>query len=142
MKLRKLMVIPAMALVLVLPMEAAAATAAPYVSVRDSLAPRYTYISDAFIGISPTDTGVTVATSVSGYSEVTKITGTMTLYRMNNNGGKTKVKSWSLSTKGSELYESRSVSVSSGTYLVTFSGKVFAGSDSESIFLDVEEDIS
>lgn len=139
MKLRKFILIPAIAMTLLLPLEAMAATVSPSKPAIAFQSARYTYISDAAIGIDETSSGATVFTSVSGYSSVTKISGTMTLYKINANGGRTKVQSWSVSATGSELYAKKTVKLSSGTYIVTFSGKVTAGSQTESISLETTE---
>lgn len=122
-----------MAMVLSVPVEAVASTIPQEVGYTER-SPRFTYISDAAITMSSSS----IAVMVEGYAEVSKISGTLTLYRINTSGGSTKVNSWNLSVSGAMLNVSKSVSLGNGNFKAVFSGKVTTKNNkSENITIDV-----
>lgn len=72
---------------------------------------------------------------VEGKSSATKITGTLKLQKKNTSGTYSTVKTWSnIGGEGKDLIYEVSPSVSStGTYRLSFSGKVYSGTKYENV---------
>lgn len=54
--------------------------------IVETLSPRFTYIESADIGVYPSASGVTYSMNIWGISEVTGVSGTMTLYKQDTSG--------------------------------------------------------
>lgn len=101
---------------------------------NEEISPRYSYIEGGDIGVYPSSSGTTYELNIQGISSVTSISGTATLYKKNTSGRYTKIASEKLSFSGREVsYTGHLKSDGSGTYKITFSGKVNSTAGSESI---------
>jgi hypothetical protein len=102
--------------------------------IVETLSPRFTYIESADIGVYPSASGVTYSMNIWGISEVTGVSGTMTLYKQDTSGNYDKKDSEYISLKGNEFqYEGSFKSYGPGNYKLEFSGTVHAKSGSESV---------
>ena len=102
--------------------------------IVETLSPRFTYIESADIGVYPSASGVTYSMNIWGISEVTGVSGTMTLYKQDTSGNYDKKDSEYISLKGNEFqYEGSFKSYGPGNYKLVFSGKVHAISVWESV---------
>ncbi|WP_077612803.1 hypothetical protein [Clostridium sp. Marseille-P2415] len=139
MKLKKLLLVPLVTFLL--PMNCLAASTSATPAEEDSsmyqiIMPQFVYTNDTHLALDLSGNSATCLVKIVGYENVTKISGTMTLYKQQSNGSKTKISSWSLSSNGKILQSEKNASLSgSGKYVLTFSGKVYAGSKSETVSL-------
>ena len=94
---------------------------------------RFAYIISASIKVNTSSSGVNYSVRVSSISEVTSISGTMTIYK---DGSEIYTKK--LSANKSKLRASGTIPTKgSGTYKITFSGTVYAKFGSE--LMDMED---
>ena len=93
--------------------------------------PRYTYIVASNLDFSVSSSGVSYNLYIKGTSEVTKISGTLTLYKDN-----TYVSSKKVSENSNKIDTSGTLTASGrGSYKLVFSGTVNTKNGSESITL-------
>lgn len=137
MKLKKLLLIPLVTFLLPMNCLAASSAAAPAEedpSMYQIIRPQFVYTSDTHLVLDLSGNSATCFVKIVGYESVTKISGTMTLYKQQSSGSKTKITSWSLSSNGKVLQSEKNASLSgTGKYILTFSGKVYSGSKSEAV---------
>lgn len=99
---------------------------------------RFRYTIAARLSFDVDSNGAYYEVDIEGISEVTKISGTVTLYKQNSSGSYVKVRSKSLSASSNTLDVFGSFPVTgSGNYKATFKGKVYAPGGSEPINLSV-----
>lgn len=121
MKIKKLVVVTAMSMALMVPMEALAASATEsQIYVEYEIQPRYAHTGSANLSVSASK----ITVSVTGNVDVTSITGTAIVYKVAANGKKTKVTSWNASTKGRFLRSGKSVNLGTGNYVAEYNGTV------------------
>lgn len=98
------------------------------------ISPRYSYIQSADIGVYPNKTETPYSMNIRGTSEVTSVTGTMTLYKKTAAGTYEEVESEELNLTGSNIrHKGKFKSYGSGDYKLEFSGTVHAKSGSETV---------
>lgn len=96
--------------------------------------PRFSYIQSADIGVYPSKSETSYSMNIYGISEVTSVTGTMTLYKKTTAGKYEEVESEELDLKGSTIrHKGKFKSYGSGEYKLEFSGTVHAKSGSETV---------
>ena len=100
----------------------------------EKVSPRYSYIQSADIGVYPSKSETSFSMNIYGISEVTGVTGTMTLYKKTASGKYEEVESEALDLSGSTIrYKGTFQSYGSGEYKLEFSGTVHAKSGSETV---------
>ncbi|MDE7322419.1 MAG: hypothetical protein K2N73_06740 [Lachnospiraceae bacterium] len=100
----------------------------------EEINPRFTYVQSADIGVYPSDAEVAYDMYIRGISEVTGVSGTMTLYKKKANGDFEEKESTEVNLSGSKVRCSGSFkSYGQGEYKLVFSGTVHAKSGSESV---------
>ena len=99
-----------------------------------NISPRYKYIISADLGLIVDSSGATYDLNVHGIADVTKISGTLTLYKKSSNGSYVSVSSKKISenTDTIDLYGTLTAS-GRGDYKLTFSGTVSTKNGSETI---------
>lgn len=103
-------------------------------SESNSVAPRYTYITSADIGVYPSSSKTTYQLNIFGVSSVTSVSGTVTLYKYSSTGSYVKVDSEKLNLKGSTILHTGYLKSSgSGKYKLEFKGTVNSNAGSESV---------
>lgn len=86
--------------------------------------PRWVSVNSATVSLSISGSSAVCTANVTGYSNVKKITGTMTLTLVKNNGTMTPVASWNLTgTQNLQAVKTAAIS-SAGIYQLTFNGTV------------------
>lgn len=96
--------------------------------------PRYSYIQSADIGVYPSNAETSYSMNIRGISEVTSVTGTMTLYKKTAEGNYKEVASEELDLSGPTIrYKGKFKSYGSGDYKLEFTGTVHAKSGSETV---------
>ena len=96
-----------------------------------NISPRYKYIISADLGLIVDSSGATYDLNVHGIADVTKISGTLTLYKDN-----TYVSSKKVSENSNKIDTSGTLTASGrGSYKLVFSGTVNTKNGSESITL-------
>lgn len=116
-------------------------TIAPIINENPQIrTPRYAYVESAFFLVEPSSSGIGYNIQIEGISDVTSISGTLTLYKQDSSGSYKKLTSKSLRSSSSRLVsESSFSSYGSGNYRLTFSGTVYVNGDSEPIYLSDED---
>lgn len=105
-----------------------------------SVSPRYNYIISTSLAVHPESSKVGYNLKVFCISDITSISGTLTLYKKNSEGNYEKKASKSVSCSGNNLNtESSFSSYGSGTYKLTFAGKVSGSNISESFTISAEK---
>lgn len=100
----------------------------------EEISPRYSYIQSADIGVYPSKSETSYSMNIRGTSEVTSVTGTMTLYKKTAAGTYEEVESEELNLTGSNIrHKGKFKSYGSGDYKLEFSGTVHAKSGSETV---------
>lgn len=104
------------------------------------ITPRYAYVSSVFFAVDPSSSEVAYEIMIDGISDVTSISGTLTLYKENASGRfeKKASKSLRVSENYLESYGSFS-SYGSGNYRLTFTGTIYTPHGSEAITLSTED---
>ena len=98
------------------------------------MSPRYSYIQSIDLGVYPSDAEAKYNLYIRGTSEVTKASGTLTLYKQNANGEYEEKESVSLEQTGSKMrFDGSFKSYGSGSYKAEFSGTVYTKSGSEPV---------
>lgn len=96
--------------------------------------PRFSYIQSADIGVYPSKSETSYSMNIYGISEVTSVTGTMTLYKKTPAGKYEEVASEELDLTGPTIrHKGKFKSYGSGEYKLEFSGTVHAKSGSETV---------
>lgn len=102
--------------------------------------PRFAYINSTFIAVDPSSSDVAYEVMVDGISDVTSISGTLTLYKENVSGRFEKKTSKNLRASGDKLEAYGTFpSYGAGNYKLTFSGTVYVNGDSESFSFSEED---
>lgn len=102
--------------------------------------PRFAYINSTFIAVDPSSSNVAYEVMVDGISDVTSISGTLTLYKENASGRFEKKTSKSLRASGDKLEVYGTFpSYGAGNYKLTFSGTVYVNGGSESFSFSEED---
>ena len=105
----------------------------------DYISPRYSYIINASLSVTPSSSQTNYKITVSAISKITSISGTLKLYKQNSSGKYEKKESQSVSCSGSRLNTTGSFSsYGSGNYRLTFDGKVAGSGISEPITISAE----
>lgn len=109
-------------------------------SAQELVQPRYKYTIMAQLTLNVGSSGADYNLYISGISEVTKITGTVTVYKKSPSGSYVKIDSENIT------YHTNSVDLDSylsvdgpGAYKATFKGKVYGPSGYDSISLSVND---
>lgn len=136
MKLKKLSLLGLTAITLsLLPVQGV--LAAPHYNclvTNDGIMPRFNNIQSASIGVYPSSTKTEYDLFIMGTSDMTSVSGTSTLYKKNASGTFTKIDSETINLNGSTIrYTGKLKSSGSGTYKITFSGKVYSKTGSETL---------
>lgn len=98
------------------------------------ISPYFSYTQSVTLWLDFNGSQAETAVLVEGSSAATKITGTLSIKKKNSNGSYTTVKSWKVSEDSNELFYDNTYSVSSrGEYRASFVGKVYSGSNYDSI---------
>lgn len=101
--------------------------------------PRYNYIISTSLSVQPGSSKVNYNLKVFCISDITSISGTLTLYKKNSSGNYEKKASKTVSCSGNTLNTDGSFSsYGSGSYQLTFSGKVTGNNISESVSISTE----
>lgn len=109
-------------------------------SALEAPQPRFNYTIMANLSFYVNSSGANYNVDIEGISSVTKISGTVTLYKKNASGSYVKVNSKTISGNSSNLDVIGSFPVSgSGSYKATFNGKVYAPGGYDSISLSVTD---
>jgi hypothetical protein len=119
-------------------------TAVPSASAAQSgIAPFWTNTSTVTVSILLSGTSATCEAEVVGFPGTTSITGNMYLYKKNQNGTFTLLKSWlNQSVSGNVLEMSESYTVTGGvTYKLSVSAVVTRNGTSESVSNSVERSV-
>lgn len=99
--------------------------------------PRYSYTEDVSVTLSFDGYSATCGLAVSGNSNATKNTGTLSLQKKSSSGSYSTVKSWSINESSGDIMLQKKYTVSStGEYRLAYSGKVYAGSSYENISIN------
>lgn len=107
-------------------------------NVLEAAQPRFNYTIAARLSFDVDSSGAYYEVDIEGISEVTKISGTVALYKQNSSGSYVKVKSKNISENSNTLNVFGSFPVSgSGNYKATFTGKVYAPGGHDPINLSV-----
>lgn len=102
--------------------------------------PRFSYTIMANLSLDVNSSGAHYNVDIEGISSVTKISGTVTLYKENSSGSYVKVKSKAISGNSNTLDVYGSFPVSgSGNYKATFTGKVYAPGGHDQINLSITD---
>ena len=100
----------------------------------EDVSPRYSYIQSIDLGVYPSDAEAKYNLYIRGTSDVTKASGTLTLYKQNANGEYEEKESVSLEQTGSKMrFDGSFKSYGSGSYKAEFSGTVYTKSGSEPV---------
>ncbi len=100
----------------------------------EDVSPRYSYIQSIDLGVYPSDAEAKYNLYIRGTSDVTKASGTQTLYKQNANGEYEEKESVSLEQTGSKMrFDGSFNSYGPGNYKVEFSGTVYTKSGSEPV---------
>ena len=100
----------------------------------EDVSPRYSYIQSIDLGVYPSDAEAKYNLYIRGTSDVTKASGTLTLYKQNANGEYEEKESVSLEQTGSKMrFDGSFNSYGPGNYKVEFSGTVYTKSGSEPV---------
>ncbi len=102
---------------------------------KNTIQPRFQYTNSVSVELDFTGYKALGRVIVEGKSSATKITGTLKLQKKNTSGTYSTVKTWSnIGGEGKDLIYEVSPSVSStGTYRLSFSGKVYSGTKYENV---------
>lgn len=122
------------------PMAAFAAGAAQPIMEEEEggISPRYKYIMMANISLDASDGSYELY--IDAISDVTKITGTLTLYKLNSSSQWVKVDSTAVKEYNYEIDLVDSLNNDGpGRYKLTFSGRVYAGTASEPITISIKD---
>ena len=99
----------------------------------------YTNTSQVQVGLSFTGTTANCSSTIIGFSGTTKITATLSLYRINANGSLTLLKSWTASSSITMLNIGETYAVSAGyTYRLSVSAQVTRNATTESVSNSVD----
>lgn len=102
------------------------------------ISPRYTYIMHAELALDASDGDYELY--IDAISDVTKITGTLTLYKLNSSSQWVRVDSTVIREYDCEIDIFGSLNNDGeGRYKLTFSGKVYTDTASESITISVKD---
>ena len=111
-------------------------------SVNESthyIAPRYAYIIRASLSVIPSSSKTNYSLIVSCISDITSISGTLTLYKQNSSGNYEKKSSKNVRCAGNYMNTDSSFSsYGSGKYLLVFEGNVTGSNISEPITISAE----
>lgn len=102
--------------------------------------PRFSFTIMANLSLDVNNSGASYNVDIEGISSVTKISGTITLYKKNTSGSYVKLKSKTISGNSSTLDVIGSFPVSGpGNYKATFKGKVYAPGGYDPISLSITD---
>lgn len=105
----------------------------------DYATPRYSYIIRASLSVIPSSSRTNYSLIVSCISDITSISGTLTLYKQDSSGNYEKKSSKNVRCAGNYMNTDSSFSsYGSGKYLLVFDGKVTGSNISESITISAE----
>lgn len=105
-----------------------------YLNSEYDITPYFSYTQSATLVFDFSGSDAEFGLYIDGISSVSKISGKISLKKKNSNGSYTTVKSWDISESSNVLRYENSYSVSSrGSYQVSFSGKVYSGSNYDTI---------
>lgn len=105
-----------------------------YYELESGISPYFSYTQSVTLAFDFNGSDAEFGLFVNGISSVSKISGKISLKKKNSNGSYTTVKSWDISESSNVLRYENSYSVSSrGSYQVSFSGKVYSGSNYDTI---------
>lgn len=99
------------------------------------ISPRFRYVMTASLGLKVSSSGAAYTVTINGISSVTRITGTVSLYK-----GSSFVDSTSINEYSSSVNTSGTLKTSgSGDYKLTFNGTVYTDNGSEPLSLQITD---
>lgn len=105
----------------------------------DHLSPRYNYIISTSLSVQPGSSKVSYNLKVFCISDITSISGTLTLYKKDSSGNYEKKASKTVRCSGNNLNTDGSFSsYGSGSYKLSFDGKVTGSNISEPVAISAE----
>lgn len=108
-----------------------------------SISPRFSYTEDFYVAINFDGSNAECFVYIVGKSNATKITGTLKLQKKSSSGSYKTVKSWRMSELSGEMMFTDTYKVSSkGDYRLTFTGRVYSGSQYENISSHIDDTYS